>query len=178
MVSLEDEIDKKLRSTVLDNQRQREDSVDRLPPKPIFNPPVSDSSLSDDEIDRIVKGSSIVVDKSNDNDLGKDIQVVTKEFTDDRNVYRFGFMNKRIMCYDALLGAVSQRPKDRYELMSFFRHNLSVNMAAVKGAQADRFKDMVSSLLGFRAMLAYREAGVSNPLEDEKRHGLLDRLKK
>lgn len=165
-----------------------EDEIDKL----IINKPKVSNIQNDNVVKNPIKKdlgsdifSSIVRIKDNSNDtLGKDLQEITKQFIDDKNVFRFGNIKNVDIGNDALLGAIGDKPrydptiKPRYEFVKYFRYHLSVNRSAVESRQADRFKDIVSSLLGFRSLLEYRSAGMSDPLNEKREHNLMDKLKK
>jgi hypothetical protein len=137
----------------------------------------------EDVLKRLLTVSNIKeVDDSGDT-LGKDLQEISKELVKDSNVFRFGNMQSMFVFDDALLGAIADRPhfdkntKDRYQFISSFRFHYAVNRGALKSAQAERFKDLAGSLLGFKAGLEYR--GAINPEEgDVKKQNILEKLKK
>jgi len=118
-----------------------------------------------------------------DDTLGKDLQEISKELTKDLNVHRFGNTNQLVVFEDALLGAIGDRPnyptdiKDRYCFIRSFRYHYAVNRSALKSAQAERFKDLASSLLGFKAGLEMRGA-INEEEGSPKKAGILEKLKK
>lgn len=127
--------------------------------------------------------NSIVVDQSgSDDNLGKDLQEIAKQLTDDKNTFRFSNQSKRIIFEDSLLGAIGDIPvydkkiKPRYAFVNSFRKHYHIGRASLKSGQADRYKDIAGSLLGFKGMLEYREAGVQG--EDTKKSSIVDRIKK
>lgn len=123
------------------------------------------------------------VDDSNDS-LGNDLQEISRELTKDSNVFRFGNSNKLTVGLDSLLGAIGDKPyynknvRPRYEFIRHFRYHFAINNASIRSGQAERFKSIASSLLGFKAMLEYRSAGFQYNDDAEKKHSVLDKIKK
>ena len=135
--------------------------------------------LLEDEVDKIIKNSSIKVIDNSDGGFGKDLQKIAEEFNKDSNVHRFGNISKMILAQDALLGAVGDKPRDRYDFIRRFRFHYVVNTSAVKSGHAEQFREICGSLLAFRGALEWKQAGVNvMGMENEKNHGLLDKLKK
>ena len=132
----------------------------------------------------IFQPSIIKVKDKQEDTLGKDLQEITKELTNDENVLRFSNSQRNLIGYDSLLGAIGDYDlyKDdkepRYTFIQRFRYHYAINRSALKSGQAERYKDLAGSLLGFKALLEYRHAGVRDPLLDEKKHSMVDKLKK
>lgn len=144
---------------------------------------IKDFDLSD--YDKILKNSIVKIEDFKNNGLGEDFHEISKELTKDENTFRFSDTNKRTMPYDVLLATIQEVPnfphniKQRYTFIKVSRFNMAIYRSAIKSRQADRFKDIVSSLLGFKGMIEYRKAGVSNPLnEDDSKHSVMDNIKK
>lgn len=137
----------------------------------------------EETIDKILETSIVVDDEGDTDNLGTDLKEISKELTDDRNAFRFSNTNQLVLFEDSLLGAIADRPKynpevrPRYEFIRRFRYHYHIGRSAIKSAQADRFKELAGSLLGFKALLEYREAGVRS-MEGEQKSGIIDRLKK
>lgn len=129
--------------------------------------------------------NSVVVDDSYDDSLGKDLQEIANQLTNDKNTFRFSNYSKSILFEDALLGAIASRPnykkdvKSRYSFLEAFRYNFHVGRGALKSGQVERFKDLASSLLAFRGALEWRNAGVSSEgFTEQKKSSIVDRFKK
>ena len=133
------------------------------------------------QIDKLLEGTIVKVD--DDPSMGQEMQEIAKELTKDENVFRFGNPARQTIGWDSLLGALGERPnynpniKPRYAFIQCFRFIHAVNRSAIKSAQAERYKDLGSSLLGFQGALQYRGAGVPG-MEEEKKHSLLDKIRK
>lgn len=141
--------------------------------------------IENDSIDDILKNIDLKMVDDTEDTLGKDLQMIVKEYTADRNIMRFGYMEKRTIGHRSLLGAIADRPyyptdvKPRYACCKSFLLNLAMNESAVKGVFADRFKDIAGSLMAFKSALEYRASGIGMGMEDsEKKHSLLDKIKK
>lgn len=144
----------------------------------------------DDIVDALLNGSIVRVDRSDDDNLGKDLQVIAKEMNKDSNVFRFGNTGHQNLGRLSLLGAIGDRPfyktkdsegnviKPRYAFVQSFLYHYSVNRSALKSGHAERFKELAGSLLGFKAMLEYRASGIRQDLGEDRKHSLLDKIKK
>ena len=180
-MSIEDLVDKYLNEAE-ENNNKKSRIIPHLKPTNVDDFVVSSASPSfkndeDELINSLINDLKPVEDTSDT--LGKDLQVITKECVRPSNRFIFGFMDKQNCGWDALLATIGDKPKDRYDFAAIFRYHYHTDRSAVKGQFFDKFKEIVSSIIGFRGMLAYREAGVrSDIMESEKKTGLLDRLKK
>lgn len=130
-----------------------------------------------------ILNDSIVLEEQTDKQ-GLDLESIIREFTDDRNVFRFSNTNPLWIFEDACIGAVSSsyeeatsegRMPDRMDFCKWFRYWYHIDRSSIKAEQVERFKDMLAALINFEGDLEYRQAGI--PEQDTKR-GLLDRLRK
>lgn len=135
------------------------------------------------KIMEILDNSIVVDDSEGDDNLGKDLQEIAKEITNDRNAFRFSNVPKSLAFYDAELHAWGDVPKyekdvkPRYSWIRSYQYHLHINLGAEKSGQADRYKDLASSLMAFGGSLQFREAGVQND-EGQKKSSIIDRIKK
>ena len=138
--------------------------------------------MKDEKIKELLNKANIKIIDDNNDTLGKDLQEIAKHLTIDDNVFKFGNSNKLVVFEDACLGSIEDKPyynrdvKQRYEFIKHFRYHYAVNRSALKMAQAERFKDLAGSLIGFKAGLEYR--GAVNPEgQDERKESLIEKIK-
>lgn len=140
----------------------------------------------EDEYKRIMEiiDNSIVVEPDGEDDnLGQDLRLIAKELVAEENTFRFSATNKMVLFEDSLLGALGDVPdydkkvKPRYNFIKSFRRHYHIGLSAVKSGQAERYKDIAGSIIGFQGSLQYREAGVP-VMEDDKKKGIVDRLRR
>lgn len=124
---------------------------------------------NNDNIENFIDDSiTVIPEDSNKDSFLEGMQEITKELTNDKNVFRFSNNNKLIVFHDSMLATISSVPyfdkkiRPRYEFLKYFRYNYHVGLSAIKSSQADRYKDIAGSLLAFRGMLEYRKAGVND----------------
>lgn len=136
---------------------------------------------------KIIDDSIVIDDKDNNNDFGKDIVEISKEVTNDRNIYRFSNTNKRIAFFDSMLGAIGEKPRynkdvrERYELLANFRKFYHINLSAEDGKMLDTYKEIAYGLLAFRGALEWRAEGVKgeddNFVSNKKKSGIVDKIR-
>jgi hypothetical protein len=129
--------------------------------------------------------SPSVDDKSS---VGKDLQLMAKELTDDRNVFRFTHLKPGDIGTKTMALVMSEskdfpRINGRFQFMSSWIKNESMLMQSVtvKNSQnmADRYKDLGGYLLAFRGGIEWRQAGImGDQMMDEQQKSILGRLKK
>lgn len=141
------------------------------------------SNPDDKELyNQVIKNSVVQMPGHDEDTLGKDLQVISKELTKDENVFRFGNSDRQNIYWEALLCAVMEKPNynsevlPRYEFLKYFRYHYHILRGSVKSGQAERYKEIAGSLLGFKSFLEYRKAGVREG--DAENIGLIEKIKK
>jgi hypothetical protein len=167
-----------------------EDIVDSLPAlKPVSVEKVVDESSKDVDAEMLQKIGEGLVEEAEpvDNSIGKDLQLVAKELTDDRNLYRFSNIEKKdvpdktmqLVMADSL---TFPRKGGRFLLIASWVRNESMLLQSVTGKKtsnmADRYKDLGGYLLAFGGGIEWRQAGFAPDSLEGQKEGILARLKK
>ena len=134
------------------------------------------------EIDEQLINQSIVIeDDKNDKTLGEELFLITKEFNADENIHRFTNTARHEVFNMSLLGAIEEKPiyptdiRPRYAFVKAFRKHHSLYKSTIKSSHAERFAEIVKSLLGFKAMLEYQHARTP---EFEQENKLANKLRR
>lgn len=145
-----------------------------------------DEKIEYKNIMKILDDSIVISDYEEQQGMGQDLQAISKELTDDKNVFRFSRYNDYINWYDAILQAIRDKPfynkwygentKTRYAFLDRFLYHYHIGRGAIKSRALEKYTELASGLLGFESYLEYRKAGTNEYKDDKK--GIVDRLKK
>jgi len=143
---------------------------------------VKKDDLEEQKIKNILS-KSIVVDEEQNDQLGKDMLEIAKEYTKPDNRFLFSQTSQLFIYEDSLLGAYAETIKDDpdlkdlYDFLTWFRFIYHTNRSAIKGEMRKDFTEFGSSILAFRGALAWREAGMNQNASDMKKENIMDKIK-
>ena len=111
----------------------------------------------------------------------EDLVRIAKEYTSDRNIYKFGRsgLSHSSKFWRAVLFAYRGVPTRGSRMKVFldrFDYMYTILMSTKKQEHAENFKDIASALLGFRGALEWREAGVSEIAGEPERKRKIDKI--
>lgn len=149
---------------------------------------MSDVEELNKEMLRKLAGGLITEAVDEQSSVGKDLHVMAKELTDDRNVYRFSSIRRSDIPMCAFKLAIADKeqydPKEdgrgRYFILKRFNLYESMLRQAVNASMADRYKDLGGYLLAFRGGIEWRQAGIMGDTDmmNEQKKSVMDRLRK
>lgn len=137
-------------------------------------------------LDEILNNSVVVQSDITRDTLGKDLQEIVKEMTSEKNRFLLGHSLNNFIFEDSMLSAYADsiaesddpEMQQLYLFITRFRLAYHTGRSSLKGRMADIFKEVTSSLMGFRGAIEWREAGVRDIDRAQEKRNIIDRIRK
>jgi len=140
-------------------------------------------------LEEIMKAGGLSEDTSaEDNSVGKDMHLMMKEFTDDKNIYRLTTLKENEVpdrTMQLVMAESKGFPKKggRFAVMESWSRNECVLRQSVVTRKntnlVNLLKDFGGYMLAFRGGVEWRQAGIAggDMMMDEQKKGMLSKLK-